>query len=119
MKKETFLLVAVAICFVFLMIGIFIGRDMQEASIYTQYPSDESQTVTDSHTEFGKININTAGQQQLMLLPDIGETLAQAIIDYRETNGQFIDVQDICNVKGIGEKTFEQIRDYITVGGTQ
>lgn len=119
MKKETLSLVAIVICFIFLMVGIFIGRDMPQSSIYTQYSSEESQTKATSAAEIGKIDINTAGRQQLMLLPNIGETLAEAIIDYREANGAFIDEQDICNVKGIGKATFEKISDYITVGGSK
>ena len=52
-----------------------------------------------------------------MRLDGIGETYAQRIIDYRNANGPFTDISDIKNVSGIGEKRFEAIKDFITVGG--
>ncbi|MEF3245536.1 MAG: ComEA family DNA-binding protein [Caldisericaceae bacterium] len=62
----------------------------------------------------GKININTASKTELMELPGIGETKAQAIIDFRTKNGPFKNPHDIVNVSGIGEKTYENIKDLIT-----
>ena len=62
----------------------------------------------------GKININTASKEELVTLKGIGEAFAQRIIDYRKTN-KFKTIEDIKNVKGIGDKTFEGIKDYITV----
>lgn len=61
------------------------------------------------------INLNTAGIQELTQLKGIGEKKAQCIIDYRESNNGFICIEDIMNVKGIGEKTFENIKDKICV----
>lgn len=63
----------------------------------------------------GLININTASAAQLKTLKGIGDVKAQAIIDYRDAHGDFSRIEDITEVKGIGEKTFEKIRDYITV----
>ena len=63
-----------------------------------------------------KVNINTATQAELESLPRIGPKVAQRIIDYRTQNGNFKRVEDIMKVKGIGEKTFAQIKDLITVG---
>ena len=62
-----------------------------------------------------RININTATSQQLQTLPRIGPALAQRIIEYRQISGEFSTVDDLTNVKGIGEKTLEKIRDSITV----
>ena len=62
----------------------------------------------------GIININSASKEELMLLPQIGEKLAEDIIAYRETNGNFATIEDITKVKGIGKGTFESVKDRIT-----
>jgi len=63
----------------------------------------------------GKININTATAAELESLPGIGEVLSQRIVDYREANGPFSAIEDIKNVQGIGEVTFEEIKELIFV----
>ncbi len=62
-----------------------------------------------------KIDINRAEPWLLQALPGIGETRAQAIVDYRSGNGPFKRIEDLLQVEGIGEGTFEKIKDYITV----
>jgi len=76
---------------------------------------EERSTPQNGKTKEGKININYATKSELMELPGIGEVKAQAIIDYREENGPFISIEDIKEVSGIGDKTFEKIKDKITV----
>ncbi|MBN1145893.1 MAG: helix-hairpin-helix domain-containing protein [Anaerolineales bacterium] len=61
------------------------------------------------------ININTATQAELESLPYIGPALAQRIIEYREANGPFESIEEIIEVYGIGQSTFEKIKDLITV----
>ena len=61
-----------------------------------------------------RININTATFQELQTVRGIGPTMAQRIIEYRQTSGRFATVDDLTNVKGVGEKTLEKIRDSIT-----
>jgi competence protein ComEA len=63
-----------------------------------------------------KININTASAEELDKLPGIGPSIAGAIIDYRTKNGPFKQIEDINDVKGIGDALFEKIKDQITVG---
>ncbi|HAT4313403.1 TPA: ComEA family DNA-binding protein [Clostridium perfringens] len=65
--------------------------------------------------ESSVININTASKETLMTLNGIGESKAQAIIDYRDEIGGFKSVDDITNVSGIGEKTLEKIKDKISI----
>lgn len=62
-----------------------------------------------------KININTASVAELQKLPRIGEAVAQRIIDYREEHGKFEKIEEIMKIRGIGEKTFLQLKDLITV----
>jgi len=63
------------------------------------------------------IDINIASQAELESLPEIGPVTASDIITYREQNGAFKSIEEIENVPGIGPKTFESIKDLITVGG--
>ena len=61
------------------------------------------------------MNINTADSITLQTIPGIGPSKAERIIDYRNTEGKFKKIEDIKNVTGIGDATFENIKDYITV----
>ncbi|HEY46629.1 MAG: hypothetical protein AMJ88_10920 [Anaerolineae bacterium SM23_ 63] len=62
-----------------------------------------------------KININTAAAAKLETLPGIGPSLAKKIVEYRETHGPFLKIEDLLNVSGIGPSKFESIRDLITI----
>ncbi len=62
-----------------------------------------------------KVNINTASLEQLMELDRVGAKYAQRIVEYRETHGPFQTPEDIMNVKGIGEKTWEANKNRIVV----
>ncbi len=61
------------------------------------------------------VNINTATLEELCTLDGIGEVKGAAIIDYREHNGGFIRIDEIMRVKGIGEGTYDKIKDFIYV----
>ena len=65
--------------------------------------------------ENGKININTADLSKLKEIPGVGDVKAKSIIDYREKNGGFKSIEDMKNIDGIGDKTFEKIKDSITI----
>ena len=89
----------------------------------TSQVSQTPQVATTAHTEApaesepenGLININTATLDELMQLDGIGEVKGRAIIAYREEHGSFASVSELLNVKGIGEKTLEKLRDNVTV----
>jgi comEA protein len=61
------------------------------------------------------VNINSADSGQLINLPQIGPKMAQRILDYRKSNGNFKRVQDLMKVKGIGEKVFAKLQPLITI----
>ena len=63
----------------------------------------------------GKVNLNTADQAALETLPEVGPSLAQAILSWREKNGRFSAVEDLMSVSGIGDKTFDMLKDLVTV----
>ena len=63
----------------------------------------------------GKVSLNSALIDELITLPGIGEAKAKLIIEYREKNNGFKDIEEIMNIKGIGEKMFEKIKPYITL----
>lgn len=67
---------------------------------------------------FAAININTATESELETLKGIGPVKAKAIVEYRQKNGSFKTIEDIKNVKGIGDKTFDKLKDQLTVSGT-
>ena len=61
------------------------------------------------------LDLNTATLSDLTRLPGIGQTKAQAILDWREAHGPFRTVEDLLSVDGIGEKTWETLRPYVRV----
>lgn len=88
-------------------------EDGEKVYIPEVYDEDE---VGDSQVRGdGKININTADFEELQELNGVGPATAEKIIGYREENGRFSSIEDIKNVSGIGEKTFEKFKDDIKV----
>ncbi len=75
----------------------------------------EEYVIETSSLGDGLVNINTAGVDELMTLPGIGESRANAIIDYRESAGGFSTIEDIMLVSGIKESAFSKIKDYIKI----
>lgn len=69
----------------------------------------------DSARPLDKIDINTAGAEDLESIRSVGKTLAGRIVEYRASKGAFVTIEDIKNVKGIGKALFEKIKDRITV----
>lgn len=63
----------------------------------------------------GKVNINTATEAELQTITGIGPSKAAAIIEYRETNGRFQAIEQLMEISGIGQKTFDKLKEEITV----
>ena len=63
----------------------------------------------------GTVNLNSAGSSELQTLPGIGPAKADAIIEYREMNGPYKSIEDLKEISGIGDKTFEKLKDLISV----
>lgn len=86
-----------------------------KVSIITSNENNENTENNNSSVSSSLININIASIEELTTLPGIGESKAQNIINYREENGYFKTIDEIKNVNGIGEATFDQLKKYITV----
>ncbi len=87
--------------------------DKKEQSV-TVREITENEVIKEKENE-GLININTASSEELQTLYRIGPALAGRIIEYRESYGNFETKEEIMEVKGIGEKTYERIKDFICV----
>lgn len=83
--------------------------------ISTTETKKSSSSSSSSQAVSGVVNINTASAGELDTLPGIGPAYAQRIIDYREANGGFKSIEEIQNVKGIGPKTFDKMKDQIAI----
>ncbi len=99
-----------------------VKQDSPSSSVAQEYiiPTSPNSSVTPQPSvrrsaplDGVRININTATSQELQTLRGIGPAMARRIIEYRQTSGGFSTVDDLTNVKGIGEKTLEKIRDRI------
>lgn len=81
--------------------------------------ADENADLTtaepDSDIPYGRIDLNSCTSEQLCSIPGIGEKTAQKILDYRDSAGGFSSVDELINVKGIGEVRLAKIRQYVTV----
>ena len=91
---------------------IFLGKPDLIAVPSGTRPQNQTNAVTQNEPEL--LNINAASVEELQTLPNIGEATAQRIIDYRTQHGNFTKVDDLQNVKGIGPKTLEKLRPFIS-----
>lgn len=132
-KPNISILALITLLFVAFLMGYFLGLNQRKSQItvsvskeMTIEPQEVLQmetvdVITDSSdmaTEYIlPVAINHAGIDLLTTLPGIGITLAQNIIAYRETHGDFTSIEDLLNVEGIGQKRLDEIQDYIVIGG--
>lgn len=85
------------------------------SSTSSSFTNSSTSSVSNSQSISAKININTASTTELDKLPGVGPSRAEQIITYRAENGGFKSIEEIQNIKGIGPKTFEKMKDMITV----
>ena len=93
-------------------------RVKDQMVIYVLKHGEKPKQISDggsSSSNTDVININTANKEQLMKISGVGKTKAEAIISYREKNGDFKKKEDITKVRGIGKATFDKIKDKIEV----
>ena len=130
MKENRYIkwILALTFCIVVFAVGFFFGHSGKWHSVRispavpTEYHSSaaeltvtpESRTIP-SEAKTEKININNASREELATLPGIGTELAGRIVEYRETYGDFICIDEIIKVRGIGKEKLAAIQDLITV----
>ena len=96
------------------------GEDVLENNLEENSNNNEttlggSETNSNVGNEKGKININKATKEELDTLPGIGESTAQKIIKYREEHGSFKNIEELKEVKGIGDAKYEEIKDLVDI----
>ena len=137
-KKSQLLLALLALLTMVFSIGFFIGRQSipyevaaqtehavkQTDELPAQEESDKPDAAAENEAEAEEaaqpeitypLDLNRATLEELMTLPRIGEKLAQRILDYRAQYGRFSAPEQLMDVEGIGEGTFEGLRDLVTV----
>lgn len=129
MKKQSFpVLLFFTALFAAFTLGFFLGKNHASEGVSLSIPVS-MQTVPTETTVFEAeetfsppvivfpIDITRASKEEFMALPGIGEVLAERIVTYRKTHGNFSRPEDLLNVEGLGKKRFEEILDLIIIGG--
>ena len=124
MKKSSIWLSLIPLCIcAALLTGLFVGRITAGDRIQAEKPDATAPEKTEQENTFPPeapdtiININTADAETLAMLPGIGPSIAQRIVDHRKQYGPFYTVEELMDVNGIGQKLFDKIFPYITTGG--
>ncbi len=88
--------------------------DLTQLHLGNEYPNAATSNNLEE-LEGEKTNINTASSEELSALPGIGKKKADAIVNYRNINGQFMSIEELSNVKGIGSKLMAKLEDLISI----
>ena len=117
-KENILITIGIAMCLVIFGYNMidFFGKDSNikiSGDIISQENYNNTQKEENINENF--VNINSASEEELTSLKHIGPAIALRIIEYRETHGGFMNIDEIKNVRGIGQTVFEDIKNYICV----
>lgn len=129
-KGRFFLIPALALLLVVFSAAFFLGRQTVSRAVSVELSRQPAvqpvralpaepfplQELPAEEAGGGRINLNTATKEELMTLPRVGEVLAERILEYRETYGRFSAPEQIMDVEGIGQATYDGFADLITIG---
>lgn len=87
----------------------------EEGEIVEETQTGAGNVEAKGQQDSGKVNLNRADETELQTLPGIGPSKAAAIIEHRDTNGPFKDIEDLKLISGIGDKTFEKLKEHIRI----
>lgn len=117
-KENILITIGIAMCLVIFGYNMidFFGKDSNikiSGDIISQENYNNTQKEENINENF--VNINSASEEELTSLKHIGPAIALRIVEYRETHGGFMNIDEIKNVRGIGQAVFEDIKNYICV----
>ena len=95
-------------------IAVLVALGLSVATVSAQGNSQRA-SASSAASASAPINLNTATAAQLETLPGIGKSTAERILEYRQKNGSFKKVEDLMNVRGVGEKSFLKLKPLVTV----
>ena len=97
------------------MITNVIAGILASALLATPFPSDHTQAPAPAAAPRAALDLNSASVAELEGLPGVGRSTAERIVEHRQKNGAFKKIEELMNVKGIGEKSFLRLKPLITV----
>jgi len=117
LKKASLVLLSVTVIFLSAMVGYHIGKNYVVASFTVSAEKPIGKVDTEDAGTFHPLDINTATVEELDLIPGIGQSTAEAIVDYRTKNGPYKCVEDLLKIPGIGQAKLDSFKHLITAGG--
>ena len=121
-KKEKNIILVIALVLLLGAVGFLVRRIIKKQRTLRTADVSMKDEFKRENENFGgstipsePVNMNTAGLMEIEALPYLGVERAKDIIEYRDKNGPFKDIQELTNISGIGEKTLEKLKPLITL----
>ena len=126
-KRLSLLIYALLLMICVFVLGYLVGANRHSKIIEVRVDSAQQKQIVDTveqepapqqeQQDTDLVNLNTADQAELETLPGIGAALAQNILAYRQVIGEFVSIEQLMDIEGIGAQRYENIAEFVTVGG--
>jgi len=113
MKRSIAGFLKIAMIGMLLCSGLLMAGEKDAKSKTKKEETKQAQTEKTGEAKSDLVNINAASLEQLTTLPRVGPSIGQRILDFRKEHGQFKKLEELMNVKGIGPKTYEKLKELI------